>query len=44
MKKKYEIDCKSCGATFDCSEQLNVWRDALFLEIDKVVKKMKGGD
>jgi len=38
---KYLIPCPNCKATFDVSEQLEVWKEELFKEINKLTKKLK---
>ena len=37
---KYTIECK-CGNTFDCSNQMEVWKNELFEEIEKIIKKLR---
>lgn len=41
--KKYEIICPSCESTFDCSEQLYVWRREFFEDIDKLIREKLDG-
>ena len=37
--KKYKIHCPKCRSTFNISEQINIWKEELFEDINKLVKK-----
>ena len=40
-QKKYVFICQKCGASYDMTGQMEVWKDELFSEIEKVIKKLK---
>jgi len=39
---KYQLVCPDCGKRFNVEQQLEVWKEELMLEIDKVVRQMRG--
>ena len=38
--EKYHVLCPNCKSTFDVSEQMQLWKEELFREITKLIKKM----
>jgi len=42
MNKKYIIYCPKCKSTFDCSSQLEEWKIEFDVEIDNVIKNLRG--
>jgi len=39
---KYQLVCPTCGTRFNVESQLEVWKEELILEIDKLVRRMRG--
>ncbi len=40
MKNKYIIVCPKCNTSHNVSEQMVLWKEELFEEINKLIKKI----
>ena len=41
---EYIINCPKCKSSFDVSKQMEIWKEELFIDINKLIQnKLKGG-